>query len=86
MSLIVVLLALALVCITLFVARSFPRTCVVFAAGSLTWLCVSYGFDLDAVASWAVYLFAAFVFWKVAFWCWLIWKIVRFAARGREVS
>ena len=84
MTLAAVLLLVCAAALLLVVLRCWPRTCVVFLVASATWwsCCVVLGIERDAAVLFL--LLGAFVFWKAAFWCWVIVRIARLVAGRRR--
>lgn len=84
MTLAAVFLLVCAVALLLGLLRCFPRTCLVFLVVSGTWLlcCVVLGIERDAAV--LLLLLGALVFWKVAFWCWVIVRIARLLAGRRR--
>ena len=84
MTLAVVVLLVCVAALLLVLLRCFPRTCSVFLVASATWLlcCVVLGIERDAAA--LLLLVGALVFWKAAFWCWVIVRIARLLAGRRR--
>ena len=84
MTLAAVLLLVCAAALLLVLLRCFPRTCLAFLVASATWLlcCVVLGIERDAAV--LLLLLGALVFWKAAFWCWVIGRIARLLAGRRR--